>query len=741
MQPVVRVEHPLRRDLVVGALAALAALVLACLALKVWRGELGIPFSYREETQYYLMLAKSIEDHGGYFENPSLGAPFGQELYDFAVGTDRLNLDLLRFLLLFGSPAAAVNIFFLLTFPLAAAAAYLVFRLLGVSRAGGVISALLFALAPYHFERGEGNLFLTAYWVVPLGAWLVLATMTGDQLFRRREGASVWRAYGSWRTLMTIAFCVAVASTGIYYAVFTLLLLAGATLVALVARVGRVAVAGGAISFALILAVLLVHLAPSIAYRSENGENRAAERHPRESELFALKLSNLLFPIDLHRIESLARFTDEYKAASPIRSESMGLGPVAAAGFLALLLVALAALVGRPARAGPPVLRHAAAATILAFLIGTVGGFSTVIAQLVTPQIRAWNRISIFIAFFAFLAVAVGLGALGRRLGPQLGRRALFVAVLIAVLVFGLYNQVTYIHVPPYELASSFADDRKFVTEIDRRLPEGAAVFQLPYLPFPEGGEQAGLFENDLLRGYLHSDDLRWSFGATKGRAEDWVDDLAGMPTATVLDAAAASGFAALYVDRFGYPDGASALESEARARLGSEPFASGSGRLSFFDLRDHASRLEAEHSPEELAAFRQAVLQPFGFEESGFLPLERSRASGLWFAWADAPNAELRIVNPSKTQRTALFGALLDRVGGPPAEVVITFPGAAPTPYRTPAPLQRQLTLPPGETAIRFATTAPEVPANAANRSRPHYFRLARMRVTDSAFGPFLSG
>ena len=124
-----------------------------------------------------------------------------------------------------------------------------------------MVAALLFALAPYHFERGEGNLFLTAYWVVPLGAYLVLATLGGIPLFRRREGASGWRAYASWWTLMTIAFCVAVASTGIYYAVFTLLLLAGATLIALVARVGRAAVAGGAICLALILAGVLVHLA------------------------------------------------------------------------------------------------------------------------------------------------------------------------------------------------------------------------------------------------------------------------------------------------------------------------------------------------------------------------------------------------------------------------------------------------------------------------------------------------
>ena len=196
------------------------------LALKVWRGELDVPFSYREETQYYLMLAKSIEDHGGYFENPSLGAPFGQELQDFAVGTDRLNLDLLRFLLLFGSPAAAVNVFFLLTFPLAAAAAYLVFRLLGVSRAagGGLRAAVRARAVPLRARRGEpvpDRVLGRAARRLPRARHARPATRCSGGGRARAACAPTRRA----RTLMTIAFCVAVASTGIYYAAFTLLLL------------------------------------------------------------------------------------------------------------------------------------------------------------------------------------------------------------------------------------------------------------------------------------------------------------------------------------------------------------------------------------------------------------------------------------------------------------------------------------------------------------------------------------
>jgi hypothetical protein len=738
MTALVRVEPGRRRDIAVGIFTALAALVIACLGLKVWRGDLDVPFAYREETQYYLMLAKAMDDHGGYFENPSLGAPFGQELYDYAVGTDRLNLDLLRLLeFVFGGAAAAVNVFFLLTFPLAAAAAFLVFRLLGITRAPAVLCSLLFALLPYHFERGEGNLFLTAYWVVPLGAYLVLATLGGEPLFRRREGVTGLRAYASRSTLLTVVFCAAVASTGVYYAAFTALLLAGAIVVALVARLGRGVVLGGLGALALLVAVVLVHLSPSIAYRWDHGANELSERHWRESELYALKLSDLVFPIDLHRLEPLARFTAEYKAATMIRSEPMAIGPVAAAGFIALLLAALVALTGRSAIARLGVLGHAAAANLLAILIGTLGGLSTVIALLVTPQLRAWNRISIFIAFFSLLAVAIGLAALGRRLGTHPLRQLLFAAVLGLVLVFGLYNQITYVHVPPYELKAAYRQDEAFVREIERRLPENAAVFQLPYIGFPEEGRLVNLYENDLLRGYLHSNDLRWSFGSTKGRPEDWADDLVGMPTPTVVDAATAAGFAGIYVDRFGYRDRGVAVEGEIRTQIRSQPFVSASGRHSFFDLRPYRRRLEAARSTATLAAFRRAVLDPFEYERSGFIRLEPS--GGTWFAWARRATPELRIVNSTDVARRAVFEATLDRVGGPPALVVVTFPGAAPIPYLTPTPLRRELTLPPGETVIRFSTASPEVPAHPFNRMRPHYFRLARLDVTDIAFRAFL--
>ena len=47
--------------------------------------------------------------------------------------------------------------------------------------------AVLYAVIPYHFLRGEVHLTLSAYYAVPLGCWLILAGMGHADLFASRQ--------------------------------------------------------------------------------------------------------------------------------------------------------------------------------------------------------------------------------------------------------------------------------------------------------------------------------------------------------------------------------------------------------------------------------------------------------------------------------------------------------------------------------------------------------------------------
>ena len=127
------------------------------------------------------MLVKGIADHGWYSSNPSLGAPFGQQLVDYPQGADSLNLLQIRVLALFSSnPGVLINLFFLGTFGLCAFTAHLVLRVLGISALSSGPCTILFSLlAAYHFFRGESHLFLSAYYAVPLTAYLFLRVLGG----------------------------------------------------------------------------------------------------------------------------------------------------------------------------------------------------------------------------------------------------------------------------------------------------------------------------------------------------------------------------------------------------------------------------------------------------------------------------------------------------------------------------------------------------------------------------------
>jgi phosphoglycerol transferase len=452
-----------RAGMLAGAIAAAAlSTLVAALVLHLGEARLALPWSYASEgdTKFYLLLVKSIVTHGSYQTNPSLGAPFGLQLYDFPQGADNLNLLLVRALGLFSkNPALVLNLFFLLTFPLTAASAYAVLRLLRISTGVAVVCAVIFALLPYHFYRGESQVLLSAYYGVPLGALLFLRLWDERGLFALTIGPARpgpmprARAWVSGTSLLSVACCLVVGSTGLYYAVFALLLLLAGSLIALLAGRGRHAVLSGLIACALIAATLAANLAPSLAYRSAHGANTTIKRTTIEADQFGLRLTDLLLPVQRHRFSPLSNVNQRYtEATSTGYCEACfeNLGAVGSLGFLWLAVVALASIAGAAGafagRANPIVraaYRPAALGVALSFTLATIGSLSSLIAFLVTRDIRGWNRISLFIAFFSLLAVGLLLDAGRRRLATTGAARLGTALALAGVLAFGALDETS----------------------------------------------------------------------------------------------------------------------------------------------------------------------------------------------------------------------------------------------------------------------------------------------------------
>ncbi|MEA2354277.1 MAG: hypothetical protein QOD61_406, partial [Solirubrobacteraceae bacterium] len=697
-----------------GAAAVILTSVGAYLGLQLWRARLNVPFRYEQidDTKFYLALVKGILEHGSYLHNPSLGAPYGQVLYDFPQGADNLNLALIRVLGVFSSDAGLVtNLFFLATFPLTGLAAYCAFRGLRLGPAVACVCSILFALLPYHFYRHESQVLLSAYYAVPLGAYLFLSLFGPNPPFARRANGPRPLAWASGRSIATVAACVVIGSAGLYYAVFAVLLLLGGAVVALVARRGAGSILAGVVAGAAIAITLGVNLAPSLLYTARHGSDPAVVRRAIETDQLGLRLSDLVLPVHGHRLPGLGNVNARYGAeSSPGYCESCNetLGVVGAVGFVLLCLVGLGACAA--AAAGPEGVRRidwqrpyrpAAVGAALAVGIGTIGGISGLIAFLVTPDIRAWNRISLFIAFFSLLAAGVLLETAGRRLRSGRrgsGRRAGVGAgvLLAAVLVVGWLDETTPTFVVDYGgSGSEYASDQAFGRTIQAVMPPGAGIFELPYVPFPEGYHIPGQpppsafgTSYELLRPYLSTRGLRFSFGAIKGRPADWEEALSAKPLDVAVAGAAVAGFDGIYVDPRGY---GSVVARRVRARLtgllGAGPVVSPAGDAWLFDARPYAARLRRTTSPAVLAAVREATLNPLR-TDCGPTP------------------AALILSNPGRTPRAATFTASV--VGPLPggAKLLITYPdGAVERRMVGPAPvrLERRLVVRPGRSTVGF--------------------------------------
>jgi phosphoglycerol transferase len=166
------------------------------------------------------------------------------------------------------------------------------------------------------------------------------------------------------------------------------------------------------------------------------------------------------------------------------------------------------------------------------------------------------------------------------------------------VLVLGILDQTSPSAGSYEQYEVEYRADAEFVSRIEACVPAGTMIFQLPYARYVEHGPINGVRPYDMLRPYLHSRQLRWSYGAMGGREGDlWQRETVRKSMPEMLARISAAGFGGIYLDRFGFVDGGAAESAGLRTLLGAPLAISPNGRLEFFTLE----RLQ----PQASAGFR----------------------------------------------------------------------------------------------------------------------------------------
>jgi phosphoglycerol transferase len=621
-------------------------------------------------------------------------------------------------------PFLVLNIFYLLTFPLVTISALYVLRQLNLSYATALFGSLLYTFLPYHFRRGEGHLFLSAYYFVPLVV-LVLLWVASDQLTdgRGRLGLNL----RSRKFVLSIVFCVLVGSNAVYYPFFAcfLLLIAGLSAALLKRRLQPLGAA--VLLIAVTFGVGLVNHAPTIIHHYKYGDAGITHRGLAEPETYSLKISQLLLPISGHRFlpfNQLKHFYNEHTQVTEGDGASLGL--IGSIGFLALLAQLCLRRSERNA-----LISDLSVLNIFAVLLATIGGFGSMFALLVSPAIRSYNRISVFIAFFSLTAIVLGLDWVYINRVKSGSARIVFYVVLAVLLIVAVLDQSSRNYIPRYaEIKSEFQSDDQFINGVDSALPKDAMVFQLPYVPFPEHPPFQRMFDYDHLRGYLHSQHLRWSYGTMKNRLGDlWLKQISALPVEQMIESLAFAGFSGIYVDRNGYTqDEATALEAQLRSTLQVGPVASENGRLVFFKTTDYTSRLRQKYSESDWSAKETLTLHPVMVDWGGGFSGLESLPEKTW-RWSSG-EGELRFHNTS--QRARLVRLEMSFVTGYDEFADVSISGLVSDHLKVninPVFYTKTVTVPPGESSIKFTCNGRRV--DAPIDPRVLVFRIENFKMT----------
>lgn len=504
-----------------------------------------------------------------------LGYPFGADWNDYPMNHSLFYI-IIRFIGIFSKDWAFVfNIYWLCTFILSALTFTYTLRKLSINMEVAFVFGILFSFMPFHFFR-MGHIWLSSYFMVPLQILVLLRIFDNDPVFfsdRKREG-SFW--IRNEKKISTFIILILSGWAGIYYVFFfcaiAFFVMIG---ISLQRKSWRHLLSGLAIIGLCFISVLSDSI-PTIIKNIKYGMNAGGfHRSFVESEVYGLRLTQLLLPSPHHRIPQLAALAEKYNSKAPLITENH----TATLGILGVLGISILILILFNSRV-QPLLRKVSKLNIAALLIGTIGGYGSVFAFLISPSIRGYNRISVFIYAFASICLAYLISQYSKKIS-----KPIYWALILVICIFGIWEQSSdYFRYSPS--VGKYREYKNFFSRIEL-LAGNSAIYQLPAVDVPDIVQYNKMGEYEQLRGYLFTDTVRWSYGNIFGRYKNaWLQNRSYQTsTANFIRELISVDFKYIYLNKTGYADNGKLMLNELSKNLGKPVLTSPDDTLVLFDL------------------------------------------------------------------------------------------------------------------------------------------------------------
>ena len=445
-----------------------------------------------------------------------------------------------------GNPYLGINLLLVLSFPLVGALAYISIRLTGLRGPLAVALAVSFTMIPFHFSRGLGHIYLGVLYSAVTA--VILAQLIGSGRVNN------WLKHDQMRSRRTtvgkraalVALVLVTAWSGIYFAVFALILMGTAWLWNLAQGQRGTALIRNAIPIVATASLVVLAYIPALMARVMDPPFAPlAVRLPYESVIFAGNLAAGILPAPIGFLDFYNNNILEAFAAAPAleNTEIANFGTVIT--LIALIGIALA--VFTPLRRNLGLLTSMLAVSILFFV---PWGPNYLFAALLSPQIRAWNRFLPIILLIVLLLAATILAN-----WSQHKKRNTTIWVISA----GIIALTTITQVLPFNSVYRAVTDAaaqttqqaiKYTGQINSLIEQNCGVLQLPAVKYPENGRIVEMNDYEHFWTSLNDPSKSWTYGAVKNTsAAAWYNSLPEIPDSATTELLARSGFCGIHVD------------------------------------------------------------------------------------------------------------------------------------------------------------------------------------------------
>jgi phosphoglycerol transferase len=603
-------------------------ILILALSLGLDSMDFSVPFNFWGDTLWQSVPIKSLIENSNPYFIPNLSAPYGLPSAGFPCITNLDWLVMKCIAFVNRSSGFVLNVFWLFTIILTSFSCSVSLHLLGLKKK--IICSLLgisYALLPYAFFRNVAHINLVYYAVPPICLFVIHLSRG----FPKKNNREIF-----------VVGILAIATQGfgyLYYTFYTLILLFVSTLIGYCKNQDYRILKIGTLAIFVSMLCSVVNLTPTFYSWNKYGKpDQIGFKTSQESEIYAIKLRQMLVPNKDNCIPLLSLW-GKNDASIPFPNEnenkSARLGLLASIGFLILLLNIMGRLV-LPNSKRDELLDTLSAFTIFIFLVATVGGIGAIINQIIT-EFRCYNRISVFISFFALAGLAIWY----EYVLTLVNRKYIKNIILMlgsGLYAIGIYDQLLDAkHLKQRLQTDSLKSQeiKSFVQKVEHALPIGSSIFQLPARPFPLDASNQQMLPYDHAYGYLNSDKLRWSWPSFTMRHKNWQNTISELKGRTLLEALVISGFTAIWIDKNGYTDQASSVIDDLKSGGAVELLASQSARYVILDLRPVAGDINSKKSSSQIENNKLEILnQPTITFEGGFYN-EECNQKGIYFRWS----------------------------------------------------------------------------------------------------------